>query len=82
MKERDDLAWEVASSYYRQERTMDSIAHELGISRATVSRLLKHARATGLVRIEIAQRADRAERSSAPVTLPVAARDDDVVSAA
>lgn len=31
---------------------------------------------------EIAQRADRAERSSAPVTLPVAARDDDVVSAA
>ncbi|MCT1356640.1 MULTISPECIES: sugar-binding transcriptional regulator [Rothia] len=56
MKERDDLAWEVASSYYRQERTMDSIAHDLGISRATVSRLLKHARATGLVRIEIAPR--------------------------
>lgn len=31
---------------------------------------------------EIAQRADRAERASAPVTLPVAARDEDVVSAA
>lgn len=31
---------------------------------------------------EIAQRADRAERASAPVTLPVATRDEDVVSAA
>lgn len=31
---------------------------------------------------EIAHRADRAERASAPVTLPVAVRDEDVVSAA
>ena len=31
---------------------------------------------------EIAERADRAERASAPVTLPVAKRDEDVVSAA
>lgn len=31
---------------------------------------------------EIAERADRAERASAPVTLPVANRDEDVVSAA
>ncbi len=31
---------------------------------------------------EIAQRADRAERASAPVALPVATRSEDVVSAA
>lgn len=31
---------------------------------------------------EIAQRADRVERASAPVTLPLASRSEDVVSAA
>ncbi|MGN7249027.1 helix-turn-helix domain-containing protein [Janibacter anophelis] len=35
-----------------------------------------------LVLTEVAQRADRAERASAPVTLPVASRSEDVVSAA
>ena len=35
-----------------------------------------------LVLTEVAQRADRAERASAPVTLPVASRTEDVVSAA
>lgn len=35
-----------------------------------------------LVLTEVAQRADRAERASDPVTLPVASRSEDVVSAA
>ncbi|WP_114203199.1 helix-turn-helix domain-containing protein [Janibacter anophelis] len=35
-----------------------------------------------LVLTEVAQRADRAERASVPVTLPVASRSEDVVSAA
>lgn len=35
-----------------------------------------------LVLTEVAQRAGRAERASAPVTLPVASRSEDVVSAA
>ncbi|MDE0547379.1 sugar-binding transcriptional regulator [Microbacterium sp. C7(2022)] len=39
--------------YYVQNRTMDAIARELGTSRSTVSRLLSHARATGIVDIRI-----------------------------
>jgi deoxyribonucleoside regulator len=39
--------------YYVQNRTMDAIARELSTSRSTVSRLLAHARATGIVDIRI-----------------------------
>lgn len=39
--------------YYVQDRTMEAIARELGTSRSTVSRLLAHARATGIVDIRI-----------------------------
>ncbi|MFF2488996.1 sugar-binding transcriptional regulator [Microbacterium sp. NPDC058062] len=42
-----------AHLYYVQDRTMDAIAQELGTSRSTVSRLLTHARATGIVDIRI-----------------------------
>ncbi|WP_194397731.1 sugar-binding transcriptional regulator [Microbacterium atlanticum] len=42
-----------AHLYYVQDRTMDAIAAELGTSRSTVSRLLTHARATGIVDIRI-----------------------------
>ena len=42
-----------AHLYYVQDRTMDAIARELGTSRSTVSRLLTHARATGIVDIRI-----------------------------
>ncbi|MCC2033341.1 sugar-binding transcriptional regulator [Microbacterium allomyrinae] len=42
-----------AHLYYVQERTMEAIARELGTSRSTVSRLLAHARATGIVDIRI-----------------------------
>lgn len=42
-----------AHLYYVQDRTMEAIARELGTSRSTVSRLLTHARATGIVDIRI-----------------------------
>lgn len=48
-------AYEAASMYYVQGETMEVIAHHLGVSRSTVSRLLERARATGIVRIELTQ---------------------------
>ncbi|KQO99382.1 sugar-binding transcriptional regulator [Leifsonia sp. Leaf264] len=39
--------------YYLQDLTMEAIAHELGTSRSSVSRLLSHARETGLVDIRV-----------------------------
>lgn len=43
----------VARMYYYQERTTQEIASELGLSRSKVSRLLKFAKAQGLVEIRI-----------------------------
>lgn len=43
----------VARMYYVQGETMDAIAHQLNVSRSTVSRLLKEARDRGLVRVTI-----------------------------
>ena len=40
--------------YYLQGQTMETIARHLGVSRSSVSRLLAHARETGLVRISVA----------------------------
>lgn len=42
-----------AQMYYLQDMTMDAIARELATSRSSVSRLLSHARDTGLVEIQI-----------------------------
>lgn len=42
-----------ASMYYAQGETMEVIAHHLGVSRSTVSRLLARARDEGVVRIEL-----------------------------
>lgn len=42
-----------AHLYYVQHRTMEAIARELRTSRSTVSRLLTHARTTGIVDIRI-----------------------------
>lgn len=42
-----------AHLYYVQDRTMEAIARELDTSRSTVSRLLSHARAAGIVDIRI-----------------------------
>ncbi|GAA1777553.1 sugar-binding transcriptional regulator [Agromyces lapidis] len=50
-KTRDALR--AAHLYYMQDLTMDAIAHELHTSRSSVSRLLSHARASGLVEISI-----------------------------
>lgn len=44
-----------ARMYYYQNLTTGAIAHEMAISRSTVSRLLSYARQNGLVSIEIAE---------------------------
>ncbi|WP_417511746.1 sugar-binding transcriptional regulator [Microbacterium sp.] len=46
-------ALRAAQMYYMQDMTMDAIARELATSRSSVSRLLSHARDTGLVEIQI-----------------------------
>ena len=51
---RDEQAHEAASMYYLQGQTMETIARHLGVSRSSVSRLLTHARNSGLVRISVA----------------------------
>lgn len=51
-----------AQMYYLQDMTMDAIARELRTSRSTVSRLLSHARRTGLV--EISVRAPQEQQNS------------------
>ena len=47
------LALKVATLYYRDGFNQQEIASELGISRATVSRLLQYGRDKGLVTIKI-----------------------------
>lgn len=54
MNERYDQTYQAASRYYVQGETMEAIARQLGLSRSTVSRLLKDARESGLVRISLA----------------------------
>lgn len=51
---REDELYRVAQLYYLQDETMESIAGRLGVSRSTVSRMLKSAREAGLVRISLA----------------------------
>jgi deoxyribonucleoside regulator len=53
-------ALRAAHLYYMQDLTMEAIAHELGTSRSSVSRLLKSARDTGLVDIQIKSPLDQA----------------------
>ena len=57
---RDHLMLQVAKLYYDLNRTQAEIATELGLTRWQVGRLLTEARAEGVVRIEIAPRANRA----------------------
>lgn len=57
MNDRYEQAYLAATQYYLQGETMESIAHGLGVSRSTVSRLLSEARESGLVRISIADAA-------------------------
>ncbi|TFB52332.1 sugar-binding transcriptional regulator [Cryobacterium tagatosivorans] len=48
--------------YYLQDLTMEAIAQELHTSRSSVSRLLSHARATGLVDIQVRSPLDAPSR--------------------
>lgn len=61
---REDLAYLAAQLYYLQDETMEAIARHLDVSRSTVSRLLKHARATGLVNISLQPRGAGADALS------------------
>ena len=47
---------------------MAAIASTLGVSRSTVSRLLKHARETGMVRISVEPESDAGQRLAARIT--------------
>ena len=67
MNDRYDDMYQAAARYYVQGETMESIAHQLGLSRSTVSRLLKDARTSGLVRISLAD--DSGSRSPMAATL-------------
>lgn len=49
----DRLQFDAASMYYIHGETMESIARQLGMSRSSVSRLLKNARESGLVQITL-----------------------------
>jgi lsr operon transcriptional repressor len=49
----DDTVLRAAWLYYRENLTQDRIAAALGVSRATVGRLLERARREGIVRVEI-----------------------------
>lgn len=51
--DRLSLAYDTAVAYYEQHQTQAQIAHRLGVSRPTVSRLLEEAREAGLVTITI-----------------------------
>lgn len=54
--------------YYLQDITMETIAHRLHMSRSSVSRLLKQARASGLVEISIRPTPSRAPGLSQYIT--------------
>ncbi|MFC5369691.1 sugar-binding transcriptional regulator [Arcanobacterium bovis] len=53
MDERFNLAYEAAVMHFVQGETMESIARRLGVSRSTVSRLVKTARELGYVQISL-----------------------------
>ena len=60
--ERTRDALTAAHLYYMQDLTMEAIAHELHTSRSSISRLLGHARASGLVDIQIRSPLDAPSR--------------------
>lgn len=54
MNDRYEEMYQAATRYYINGETMDSIARQFGVSRSFISRLLKEARTSGLVRISLA----------------------------
>jgi deoxyribonucleoside regulator len=84
---RDMDALRAAQLYYLQDMTMEAIAQELGTSRSSVSRLLSHARTTGLVEIRVRSPLDESNRLQSDLyerfgitahVVPVAGRISDV----
>ena len=61
---REDRGLRAAIAYYLEGKTMDAVARELQVSRATVSRLLARARAEGIVEIKVFTPGARASRLS------------------
>ena len=59
-----DAMKRAAMLYYLQHETMETIARDLGVSRSSVSRLLRDARDTGLVRITMADDIGATSRTS------------------
>lgn len=57
--QREHLMVQVAKAYYDLDRTQQQIAEELGLTRWQVGRLITEAKKLGIVRIEIAPRANR-----------------------
>jgi lsr operon transcriptional repressor len=55
MAENSDFLARIAYLYYKDDLTQQEIARQVGLSRPKVARLLKEARRTGIVRIEITQ---------------------------
>lgn len=55
-------ALKAAQLYYLQDQTMEAIAQELATSRSSVSRLLSHARSTGLVEIQVKSPVDQSNQ--------------------
>ncbi|MBC7252244.1 MAG: helix-turn-helix domain-containing protein, partial [Anaerolineae bacterium] len=53
MIEHEELLAQVASLYYEENLTQSEIARRIGTSRSTISRLLREARANGVVEIII-----------------------------
>lgn len=53
MDAREALMHEAATMYYLQDATMETVARQFGMSRSGVSRLLKAARESGMVRIQV-----------------------------
>ncbi|MCI6574169.1 MAG: sugar-binding domain-containing protein [Actinomycetaceae bacterium] len=53
MADDGDVRYDVAVMYYIEGQTMESIAHKVGVSRSTISRLLKEARERGYVHIAV-----------------------------
>ena len=56
---REYLMLQAAKLYYELDKTQNEIAHELGLTRWQVSRLIREAREVGIVRIEILPRSQR-----------------------
>jgi DNA-binding transcriptional regulator LsrR (DeoR family) len=58
MNDRESDMRTAATMYFLQDETMETIARRLGVSRSTVSRLIKSARSHGIVRITVSTEDD------------------------